>query len=81
MQGVFTGICIKPYNIFFISPQINVHYTKLRNMKQTSANIEPNTLVEVKEIAAKSKWSVAYTIGFLVEQAIKERNRKKKKND
>lgn len=50
-------------------------------MAQVSSSIEPTILKEVKEIAAKNKWSVAITIGFLVEQAIKERNRKKKKND
>ncbi len=47
-------------------------------MAQVSSSINAESLKEVKELAAKNKWSVAATIGFLVDQAIKERNRKKK---
>ena len=50
-------------------------------MKQTSSSISEESLLGVKKIAERELWSVAKTIGYLVDCALREKNRKKKKNE
>lgn len=50
-------------------------------MPQISLTVTNQTLQEVKTIAEREKRSLSATAEILLERAIKERNRKKTKND
>ena len=50
-------------------------------MKQIFASIPEETIEEIEEIAKKDGRTFSQTVKILLERAIKERNRKKTKND
>jgi hypothetical protein len=50
-------------------------------MPRFTSDIDENTLSEIKLIAKKEKRSTSFVISVLLQQAIKERNRKRKKNN
>jgi metal-responsive CopG/Arc/MetJ family transcriptional regulator len=50
-------------------------------MVQVSTSINEETLQEIEKIAEKESRTLSQTVKILIEKAIKERNRKKTKND
>jgi metal-responsive CopG/Arc/MetJ family transcriptional regulator len=50
-------------------------------MVQVSTSINEETLQEIEKIAERESRTLSQTVKILIEKAIKERNRKKTKND
>jgi antitoxin component of RelBE/YafQ-DinJ toxin-antitoxin module len=50
-------------------------------MVQVSTSINEETLQEIEKIAEKESRTLSQTVKILLEKAIKERNRKKTKNN
>lgn len=50
-------------------------------MPQVSATISQELLEEIKKVAVKDRRTISSAVELLLERAIKEKNRKKTKND